>query len=299
MDPDDPLRFDAPDVNRLLSQAERAGRRTLIGFAAALAARGGGPATKAERLELARAFAATTAAADLLGRYRAVRLAERHRAADTFALDDGREWFALLPGLPAWRPLEALRFFLGLAPSLGLNPQRWGAAVERHAMTLARATETTVVERVQRAIARQLELEPTPDPLARGVTPLTGPEAVRQVLAAAGVNDERGGYSEMAFRTNVNDALNTGFDRQLAHPEMQELFPVWEYMTARDNRVGKDHEPMDGKYYPAHATFAEVRGPRPYNCRCTRRPLTQRQWADLKRGGARLETAWGGFAVAA
>jgi hypothetical protein len=131
------------------------------------------------------------------------------------------------------------------------------------------------------------------------VTPLTGPEAVRQVLAAAGVNDERGGYSEMAFRTNVNDALNTGFDRQLAHPEMQELFPVWEYMTARDNRVGKDHEPMDGKYYPAHATFAEVRGPRPYNCRCTRRPLTQRQWADLKRGGARLETAWGGFAVAA
>lgn len=104
MDPDDPLRFDAPDVNRLLSQAERAGRRTLIGFAAALAARGGGPATKAERLELARAFAATTAAADLLGRYRAVRLAERHRAADTFALDDGREWFALLSGLEAAPP---------------------------------------------------------------------------------------------------------------------------------------------------------------------------------------------------
>jgi hypothetical protein len=106
------------------------------------------------------------------------------------------------------------------------------------------------------------------------------------------VADPDGSYSEMVFRTNALDALNTGFDRQMADPDLQELFPAWVYKTAGDDRVGKDHRPKDGKYFPASVTFAEARGPRPFNCRCTRIPITAERWRKLEAAGAKLETTW-------
>ena len=97
---------------------------------------------------------------------------------------------------------------------------------------------------------------------------------------------------EMVFRTNVLDAFHTGMDRQLASPTMQDRFPVWQYLIIDDERTGDDHRPKGNRYYPSSASFAEVRGPRPWNCRCSKYPLTAEQWDDLQAQGAELETDW-------
>lgn len=307
-------------VEELLEDGVRHGRAVLAALVGQVARQGHYRITPAERRALIRAFAVVTAAGDLLGRHRALAYAERHRP-ETFATTHhaervyvagtpfGRDTFAAAGGgLPLFRPIEALRYLLSLAPRLGVDPRRWLGAVERHAMTLARATEVTVLAKVQRAVARNLEQTPEPaqpppppsgtpapqrmPPGGWGHSPLSGVEAVHRALVESGVADPDGSYSEMVFRTNALDALNTGFDRQMADPDLQELFPAWVYKTAGDDRVGKDHRPKDGKYFPASVTFAEARGPRPFNCRCTRIPITAERWRKLEAAGAKLETTW-------
>lgn len=294
-----------PHIEEMLEDGVRHGRAVLAALVGQVARQAHYRITPAERRALIRAFAVVTAAGDLMGRHRALAYAERHRP-------DGRDTFATVGpaggGLPLFRPIEALRYLLSLAPRLGVDPRRWLGAVERHAMTLARATEVTVLAKVQRAVARNLEQTPEPaqppppppgttaplrpPPGGWGHSPLTGAEAVHRALVESGVADPDGSYSEMVFRTNALDALNTGFDRQMADPDLQELFPAWVYKTAGDDRVGKDHRPKDGKYFPASVTFAEARGPRPFNCRCTRIPITAERWRKLEAAGAKLETTW-------
>lgn len=305
-------------MERLLRAAVDDGRRVLAAFVTAIALRGGGPATHQERLALARSLAAVHAAADLLGRVKAIRLHERHYGTDTFAAE--RDTFATLPGLPVFRPLEALRYFLSLVPRLGINPRPWGQAVERQALTLARATELTVIDKVRRVVERSLEgtpeavparpaappVAPAHEPLVPqrhatpamvyphgpGFTAPTPTEAIHRALQESSIADPRGAYSSMVWRTNVNDALTTGFDRQLTEPDMQKDFPAWRYDGITDGREGDDHRPKFGRYYPASATFSEVRGPRVFNCRCTRVPVTADRWAKLQASGVRLETSW-------
>lgn len=102
---------------------------------------------------------------------------------------------------------------------------------------------------------------------------------------------------DMVFRTNVLDALNTGSQRQVAG--MEENFPVWQYLGIKDGREGDDHRPMFNRYYPSSVTFAEVRGPRPYNCRCCPRWIHKTEWARLVDAGAKLETNYSLWALAA
>lgn len=64
----------------------------------------------------------------------------------------------------------------------------------------------------------------------------------------------------------MNDAYHQGFAAELADPAMRELFPVWQYQIVDDDRTGDDHRPKGGLFYPATASFAEVRGPRIFNC---------------------------------
>mgnify|MGYP001569734410 CR=1 FL=1 len=41
--------------------------------------------------------------------------------------------------------------------------------------------------------------------------------------------------------------------------DLHDRLPVWQYMAIDDSRLGDDHRPMMGKYYPSSVTFAEVR----------------------------------------
>lgn len=234
------------------------------------------------------AFTASTAAAELLGRSQIV-----IQAGDfaTFAADTDPPVFERFASpVPALTPLRALEYFLRLVPRLGVDPQRFGPRIERHAFTLAEATEKTVLQRVQQAIAQEMAGQRQADPTGRGSQPLSPTERIQQALDAAGLTPKNPQYAEMAFRTNVMDSYHTGIDRELAQPEMQSMFPAWRYLGIRDGREGDDHRPKFGRYFPASVSFNEARGERVWNCRCSKQALTKGQWQRLHDQGATLSS---------
>ena len=225
-------------------------------------------------------------AADLLGRGRVERSARvaREKGRVTFAADP----LADLTKLPS-SVRAAVEYFLGLVPTLGLDPRVYGPLMERHAFTLAKATEETLLTKVQTALADYLRTDWESPASANKPG---GARVVQAVLDRCGVTAANPQYAEMVFRTNVIDSFNTGVTRQMATPEMRSEFPVWEYLGIDDGRAGDDHRPHFGKFYPAAVSFAEVRGPRVFNCRCTQRPVHVTEWEEHKVAGATVETRW-------
>lgn len=235
-----------------------------------------------ERQKLADALASTNATAELLGRGRVRERQEKAEATQGLhkhADEQPFEAFASTPVEPM-PPEQALAYFRGLVPKLGVDPEKFGPRHERHALTLAEATDTVLIGKVQKAISNALET-------GQGNTP-----AVQEILDAAGVTPKNSQYADMVFRTNAMDAYNVGAQRELQLADTMETFPVWQYLGIKDGRQGADHEPHFDRYYPSSASFDEVRGDRPFNCRCTFAPVDKWQWADLQAAGATAETSW-------
>ena len=126
------------------------------------------------------------------------------------------------------------------------------------------------------------------DQLEAGRRP-TAVADIQDELDAAGITPRNPQYAEMVYRTNMNDSYMQGFSAEMADPGVQRTFPVWQYLGIRDGRQGEDHEPHFDRYYHASQPFAEVRGPRVFNCRCSAAPVTKFEWADLQARGARAE----------
>lgn len=195
--------------------------------------------------------------------------------------------------IPFQPPAEAVSYFNRLIPSIGTDPYRYGALLERHAFTLAAAADMALLDKVKQAITKKVQgaigSRIAGDPSA----PLgTATADVQDILDAAGVSSANPQYAEMLVRSNLMDAYNHGQMAEMARPEMREKFPVWRYEGIRDGRQGKDHEPKFDKYYPSTAIFADVRGPRVWNCRCCATPLFHTEWAELQASGARVESSW-------
>jgi SPP1 gp7 family putative phage head morphogenesis protein len=216
----------------------------------------------AELHRLTEAIAGANAAADLLGRARVRELAEGKRSFAEF------RQFADAP-IPPLSPEAALAYFRALVPSLGVDPRNYGRDMRRAAFTLAEATEQTLIERVQNAIADVLEQGTGPEGLA-------GEEVVQQLLDAAGVTPRNSGYAEMVFRTNAADSYNTGSWDEFRSPDLADDFPAWQYTAVTDARSRPHHAARDGQVYPAETPFNTVRGTdisEVANCRCTFVPL--------------------------
>jgi hypothetical protein len=275
------------EVEQLLSRAQAQGARVLADVTRRAVERailrGGGHLGSGtlydadERAEVAEMLAAVTGTANLLGRARVRRrqaevLAKvaKHAEPRAARFDEGGELRPLAPE-------RAAEYFRQLIPTLGVDPQRFGADQRRRAFTLAAATERQVVEKVQRALQEAID-EGVADPRA----------AVERILDAAGVTPRNSGYADMVTRTNLADAYNTGQADELQDPDVIDTFPVWRYDGIRDGRQGADHEPHFDNYYPSSVPFAQVRGGRVFNCRCMATPVDRWAWADLKAAGARV-----------
>lgn len=191
----------------------------------------------------------------------------------TFAEQPDDPFHDFAEPVPAVEPAAAVDYFRRLVPTLADDPGRYGLALGRHAFTLAVATEQTILQKVKDAILAGLR---------------TGTDAtadVQDVLDAAGVSPRNPQYAEMVTRTATMDALNSGAVAEMQTPEMQEAFPVWRYDGILDSRTGDDHRPLIGRHYPSTANFADVRGPRVWNCRCSPTPVFRSEAADLIRAG--------------
>lgn len=266
-------------MTRLLADPNRATATTLF--------------DDAELNDLRDSLASTLSAGDLLGRARVRRLAELASDRQDFA--EGGPFDAFADPVPSLLPRAAIDYFTRLVPSLSVDPMRFGPLMERHAFTMAHAADQVILGRVQSAITAMLAGQPDAIPGTVDTTketPERGGEAVERILREAGVSPANPQYGEMVYRTNVMDAYNSGVHAELATPDMQEMFPAWEYLGIQDGREGDDHRPKFGKYYPTSASFAEVRGDRPFNCRCSSRPVTKFEWKRLQDRGAKLESSW-------
>jgi hypothetical protein len=247
---------------------------------------------EAELADIADALSRGIATADLMGRTRVRRRAEmaERRAeqfADTpellteaFAEADDDPFDVFDDAVPSMAPESAIAYFQRLVPTLGAAEIRYGPRLDRHAFTLAVASDQVLLDRVKAAILRELSegKDSTPD--------------VQDILDAAGVSERNPAYSSTIVRTNIMSALNEGQTAEIAEPEMQDAFPVYSYDGIDDQRAGDDHRPKFGRYYPSSVPFAEVRGPRAYNCRCGHSPIYKTMWAEMQRNGARVETEW-------
>jgi hypothetical protein len=194
------------------------------------------------------------------------------------AVQESRLHRALREGVQTPAPEDALDFFRGLVPTLGADPGRKLPDLKRRAMTLAVATDTDLIARLQQLIL---------DKLASGDVS-TGAKGVQQVLADAGVTGQDG-YAATVFRTNTMDALTQGIADQIA--ALADTFPVWQYSNPNDSRSRPAHAERNGRYYPASVPFAQVRGTDisdVANCRCVPIPVSKWDWARLKRQGARI-----------
>lgn len=247
------------------------------------------PFTAEERKLIQDTLASTLATSELLGRSRVRERATKAEAAGgLFKLSEEIPFstFAEVPrfgGIEPLPPVQAANYFNNLIPALNVDPRELAAAVERQAFTLSAATEDVILRRVQDSLGSNL--------IGGGRS--GGFQAVQSILDAAGVSPANPQYSEMVYRTNMMDAYNVGHQREMQTPDMQDMFPIWQYLGIDDGRQGSDHAPKFNKYYPSSASFAEVRGSRPYNCRCTANPIDKYTWEeDLKPAGARLETSW-------
>lgn len=178
-------------------------------------------------------------------------------------------------------PEAALRHFTRLEPLLGVDPHRFGPDHERRAFTLAAATEETLLEAVQEAIAEALRTGAVSD----------APSEIERLLDAAGVGPRNQQYAEMVFRTNAADAYNQGSWEEYRSPDVEDEFPAWEYSNPCDGRSRPRHCALSGKYFPASVSFAEVRGTGiedTANDRCTFLPIHKSRWAKLQAEGARF-----------
>ena len=158
-----------------------------------------------------------------------------------------------------------------------------GRGERRRAFTIAASTNRTLTEKVQAKLAEGLEKnESTADITAK----------LSRLLESVGVTPRNNQYVEMVVRTNINETFQTGAWEEAQSPDVKHVFPVWEYLGINDHRAGADHRPRFGKFYPREAPFADVRGPRPYNCRCSLRWVDVYQWTELQEQGKRVETSW-------
>jgi SPP1 gp7 family putative phage head morphogenesis protein len=177
-------------------------------------------------------------------------------------------------------PGQAIQYFSGLIPTLGTDPQRFGADLQRHAFTLAVATDRQLLQSVQDAIRQRLQSGQS-----------AGPQAIQALLDQAGVTPDNPQYAEMVFRTNTMDAYNQGGTQALQDPDVSDTFPVWQYSNPHDRRSRPSHAERDGNYYPAAVPFVQVRGTDiadAANCRCTSIPIDKWTWAKRRAAGARI-----------
>lgn len=243
--------------------------------------------------ELADSLAAVLATAELTGRASIRwRLEAKRGKLATFAEPANPSPFGTTPAsgttaaivtrppVAILSPLNALEYFRSLVPELGIDPRIFAETMRRQAFTMAVSTDVQMLDRVKGVIDMSM------------ATGEGGTFEIQQILDGAGVSVRNPQYAEQIYRTNMMDAYNTGLDQEIKEPDVAEAFPIWRYDNPNDERTGEDHQPMIGNYYPNAAVFADVRGARPWNCRCGPTGIYVDDWVELQKNGAKVEESW-------
>lgn len=277
---------DGHSFARLIADAQSYGAETLWELVReSLRGYGGiGPIPNPSRLSrLSESLAAVNGTAELMGRTRVREMHDRALQSgglSKFADDSPLSTFADPPSRSVIdTPESALAYFESLTPKLGVDPDRWIGEQRRKAFTLAVSTNKVLTNRIQEEIAKGLREN-------KSVADATSEISKR--LEAAGVSRKNPQYAEMVYRTNAQDAFQTGMYEEGRHPDVEGVFPVWRYLIVDDRRTGDDHRPKGGRYYSAETPFARARGLRPWNCRCSMQWVDFMDWEEEQTRGAKV-----------
>lgn len=214
--------------------------------------------------------------ANLLGRSNVqLRGQQAEDQPEKFSEDDETD-FSSFAEVPVMSSSAAINFFKGLVPSAAESPSDFSNIQLGKSFSLAGVTNNSILRQIQGVILKRLE---------NGEDVNGAPREIDKILYEAGIHPKNSQYSEMVFRTNMMGAYTQGLEQELKSPNLINTFPVWQYLGIRDGRQGEDHEPNFNKYYPASASFAQVRGARVFNCRCVPKPISIYQWRRLKGKG--------------
>ncbi len=216
---------------------------------------------------------------------RAVELKDEPEADETDAsveLTPSRARITYRAGLGSFFGLSfdaAVEFFAGKAV---LSPEEFDALNDRFkaAGFTARALASDALrDRAQAAITRSLEEGDTLD------------EVIAQIRAdelALGMSPVSHDALDTIVRTNVAVAYNAGKWAAYQDPDVQELRPFLEYVTAGDGRVRPTHEALDGKVFRSDSDEAAYYAPPlGFRCRCS---MISRSQADVDDRGMTVES---------
>jgi len=270
---------DGDKIERLLSRVQDHGAKTIYSLAEDAAK---GQPTSLTRL--AETMTNATATANLLGRAKI-----RHRINRMTKFSEGSDfaWFAE-DSLDPMTPLKALEYFQSKAPISPRGLTAFDATMQGQGFQMAATTEVTILRKVHEAIQRALET---------GESIRDTPRQIEEILASAGIHPKKG-YAQQVFRTNLLEAYRQGAWEEYQSPELDSLYPVWQYIGIVDGRQRHKHEHLSvnpvpgivgGLFFPRDMSFFDVRGRDigdVANCRCDWLPVYRRDWDALQGQGA-------------
>lgn len=185
-------------------------------------------------------------------------------------------YFARTPVVPGVPFKEAYEDILAREPRLANSRDEIaraysgdnGFAILKLPMKLAQNARMKLLQRVQKALA---------DFAARGESTAS----VSKKLAS--MADFTRAYAETVYRTNLATAFTAGRMRQMKDKDVSDVTPAFEFITAGDVDVRKNHRATQGLLAaiddPAWDRYAPPLG---YNCRCDLRSVDR--WELQKKG---------------
>lgn len=249
---------DGRKIEALLAKVSRKGASALYGIAHDLAKRtikaeAPVPLHESQVVDLSEHFAAANATANALGR---AKVRQRVNRLTTFSEGSDWSWFAEGDSLEAMQPRAALNYFRNLSPIKPVSPELFEAEQVGQAFQLAATTDETL---------RQKIFDIVMDALRSGQRIRERPGEIEDVLAGAGIHHNKG-YGANIFRTNTMEAYRHGAWDEYMSPELDDLYPVWQYIGIADGRERQgpsprpDHHARFDKIFQRSVSFFDVRG---------------------------------------
>lgn len=156
-------------------------------------------------------------------------------------------------------PQEAIDFFKRKKALPADEFYKLEAQARIGAFAIANVYKTDVTTALQNELITALENgTPQREVIAR----------LKSILAGAGHKMLGDAHLETVFRTTMQMAYGVG--RRIAHEEVSDILPIWEYSAVGDDRTRPSHMALDGLQFPAnHRFWDKYYPPWDFRCRCT------------------------------
>ena len=156
---------------------------------------------------------------------------------------------------------QAISFFQALMPINKEDYLELNDILKQKYFTIADVESQDVLVKVKESLDKAL---------AEGETFDLWKKGVEQIFKAAGVEKRDPWKLEVSFRNNIQTAHHAGQWEQLHDPDVEEMFPFYQYHAINDRRVRPDHLAMDGMIFPSDDDiWEEWWPPNGHACRCT------------------------------